>query len=740
MEDGVYLGVWTNWSRGPIFGATFTTTRDCGNFLISFTAVFIGFVASRFWRIICLGLHRLYSTSQPRDLIYHQRQITLRNATSPEAALWTRIRPVCLLAIICLVAFTIAGVFSASISTAIGDEVLIQSSNCGIPKPGIHKEPTSLPVVGYASELLNNAANYAQQCYNTGRSPPSGAGIVACNKFVVGNLPTASVDYKAICPFDHKLCRTQTSNIRLDTGNIGNDELGFNIPGSDAFSWRYVLQCAPLSTAGYMTRVTHENGLGTVRFHYGRADMSSAYNHTTQDFIWEVDDLNHQYPNKTGRWPKGLNFRLGYIYSPVIDGKIQPGYNGLIPELTRSNGDTTIIFLSGNEVSFVQRMNDDWYKATTNLPWPIVRMGDSRNTTVYGPSVAASPMGCMEQWQWCRKTGPKYETDCGPLAGLWDSLYGGLELFNISRKEFARGSGISHSDPAKSRFLWPTLSTVRNPITLGSMLAQLGTKSLGSQTYLFKGIQLPLPDNQWHLDVTQWWHTILAVVQESWSVSDQFNSPYISVTRLIDINLYTARGIDDPRYRETERPPMNDAERQLSQKIRSAQHTSFSLFGLLFTFFTGTLIIIVSYALEPLLGWLYRRKKYPPYAYFEWTTNASLQLHRLAHEELGLHEFSNCTEKVPVLESNPVLASLDISDLTHPKLSRRERTDDVVYSDTEEEQEVPDEISPSGLTVAEDIQENHGQSGELGIELETIFNATRVSSALYIHNSRDDTR
>lgn len=50
----VYLGTWTNWSRGRVMGATLTTTRQYGNLFIAFTAFFVGFVASRFWKMAWL--------------------------------------------------------------------------------------------------------------------------------------------------------------------------------------------------------------------------------------------------------------------------------------------------------------------------------------------------------------------------------------------------------------------------------------------------------------------------------------------------------------------------------------------------------------------------------------------------------------------------------------------------------------------------------------------------------------
>lgn len=75
VQYDIYLGTWVNWQRGPILGATVTLQSRYGLLLLSFTATFVGFVASRFWRIITLILHRIYSTPEPRDALHHQRQV-----------------------------------------------------------------------------------------------------------------------------------------------------------------------------------------------------------------------------------------------------------------------------------------------------------------------------------------------------------------------------------------------------------------------------------------------------------------------------------------------------------------------------------------------------------------------------------------------------------------------------------------------------------------------------------------
>lgn len=83
----VHLGVWTDWSRGRVLGATLTLDRQQANLLIAFTASFVVFVGSRFWHILCLFLHQIYSTSDLRDALHHQRQVVLRNSGTSDAGL-----------------------------------------------------------------------------------------------------------------------------------------------------------------------------------------------------------------------------------------------------------------------------------------------------------------------------------------------------------------------------------------------------------------------------------------------------------------------------------------------------------------------------------------------------------------------------------------------------------------------------------------------------------------------------
>jgi hypothetical protein len=92
------------------------------------------------------------------------------------------------------------------------------------------------------------------------------------------------------------------------------------------------------------------------------------------------------------------------------------------------------------------------------------------------------------------------------------------------------------------------------------------------------------------------------------------------------------------------------------QMILTSEYTSFSLFGLLFTYIVGCVLIVSSYVLEPIHAYLERRRQSPGYSYFEWNVNATLQLQRLAYQGLGSGEWGDYEESIPkTKEAEPLV-------------------------------------------------------------------------------------
>lgn len=317
LDSYVHVGLWTDWSHGSVLGKRLTLTRSDANLLIAFTAFFIAFVATQFWRLFCLVHHRYSSSSIPQNALYYQQQVILRNSASAEVGLLSFLRlswswrklglrcllpllPLCSLTILIIAAFTIAGGFSSQISSATGDTVLLDHQKCGFISPPANFSDSN-PFKSLFARKISNAANYAQQCYLN-----NSAGLLDCNRFVVDRIPWES-ETNASCPFSDTICRDAQYNIRLDTGHIDtNDILGLNAPPRERSSSRYVLHCSPLVTEGYksVTNVSDEGAL--VQYNYGWSSEGGRSNITARNYTYAVPDTHSQYL----RGHTGANLKL----------------------------------------------------------------------------------------------------------------------------------------------------------------------------------------------------------------------------------------------------------------------------------------------------------------------------------------------------------------------------------------------------------------------------------------------
>ncbi|KAG6359856.1 hypothetical protein INS49_010909 [Diaporthe citri] len=643
-EYMVYHGIWTNWSRGPVMGATLTLSRADGNYLLAFTAFFISMVSARFWRILCFIAHNKFSTPEPRDAVHHQRQAILRNSASAPSGLWiilqliwtwrrvadrllARAMPVILTAVICAAAFTVAGGFSSQLSTGISKEVLLDGSRCGIINAG--DDAPGNAVLFHDSNGLSNAANYAQQCYSVNISR-----AFDCTTFVQPTLPSI-IDRNAPCPFDRGICRSNTSNIHLDTGHIDSSQfLGINAPRSERVLFRSTLTCAPLVTENYSDNITLPSGNFT-RYYYGPQQIFKY-----QDFTYQAPGLNSQYPRISDHTKsRGKNLQVAVIQAKPLNGAIvdTSDFNP-ISELFRDDGDLTIAFLVGNGVWYSEKTTDPWYRGTVPSETWRWLSPNSTDEVAYTPDEAASPLGCLQQFQICNVD----ENHCGPLKGFYDYQFHSASVFNISEEAIENDELFVENNPLGQRFQWFTgVMAYGGSIDIFRALSQLGAYSLSSQSSMRQGYMGLLAENQWQLDVERWWSIGLASMQAG----------------MVDVAVGPTEAALQPY---TIHPPSSYIQDSFcnSQKILTTRSTSFSLFGIYFTYVVGTIIVIVSYSLEPVQNFLYRRKKIAEYARLEWATTESLQLQRVAYQGIGSGTWAGHFDAVPMTESDELMGDL----------------------------------------------------------------------------------
>jgi hypothetical protein len=202
-----------------------------------------------------------------------------------------RLVPAVLMALFCVAAFIVASGYSSQITSSAGTEVLIDGTNCGFITSD---EYNNIDVISNFNRKLVNALNYAQQCYNTD-SP----GLADCENFVTSRIPMF-LDKQAPCPFPGPVCRTNTSNLLLDTGFINShDHHGINAPADERLFLRAVLHCAPLVTTGFSQNYTGRYSNYTL-YDYGPSGPSIG----SLNFTYMARSLENQYSFDRGEVPE----------------------------------------------------------------------------------------------------------------------------------------------------------------------------------------------------------------------------------------------------------------------------------------------------------------------------------------------------------------------------------------------------------------------------------------------------
>lgn len=175
------------------------------------------------------------------------------------------------------------------------------------------------------------------------------------------------------------------------------------------------------------------------------------------------------------------------------------------PRLFRPDADLYLIFLSGNGVGFYDPTEDPWYR--TFIPWKNTTaiandVAGQWYKTVYRPEEAASPMGCIQQHQYCNA-----EHECGELGSSYDAQKTAANLFGTQLNGNTSGQALSE-------YNW-FQTIIYSSYDIMAIIKNLGTASLASRGYFNGGYMSQISNEQWKLDVTHWWATLMALKQSA---------------------------------------------------------------------------------------------------------------------------------------------------------------------------------------------------------------------------------
>ena len=464
------------------------------------------------------------------------------------ASLLKRIFPSLLLSFFTLSSSLVAGIFSSRVATSSNGEVLISSLNCGGLFQPSSISPVGGPVYSYFNTWMESSYNYAQSCYgsNTFRKD--------CTLYPRQSLPF-SITRDIACPFpgQDSICRNMSGNIQIDTGFINSHfDLGINAPPENRFLLRFVAECAPLLTDRY-TRVQKSAAIGTL--------INILYGPTRRDFN---SGATYQYPNATT--PNNIDYG---IFDYVLDVESTAFGWTPIPELHVTDGDVIVLFLSSNNIWFLNKTADPWYSAQELVEYLLV---GNNQIPLYAHDDAVRALGCRERFQFCNPNLPG-NSSCTPLTS--------------SRQAFQLGFQLWQDLTQQAYFNW---STSFFNIGIDTTVSIIGTAALQSRNTLSDGIQWFIPDNQWELEVENLFKVSLASLQRS--VVDQ------------------AMGPADPALLPMLKRPNTPEEQKVcaNQKIRSYSYASINVLGLVIIFAIGGLIIVMSFALPIIVRWIQKRQ------------------------------------------------------------------------------------------------------------------------------------
>jgi hypothetical protein len=312
-----------------------------------------------------------------------------------------------------------------------------------------------------------------------------------------------------------------------------------------------------------------------------------------------------------------------------------------ISTLNPKDADMTIIFLAPNAIKYNYPTSDPFFSANF-----YVELGSYNgvNLSYFSGDEYVSAMACTDQYQYCNIASGTEEPECTALTG-YQQAFAGLNSTRLNLNNIQYG--IASRIALTSR----TLSTYHS-------ISGRGAAALRAQETIYDRVQqIPLPSNQWQIELDSWFATSLAKLQHS----------------IVEYAAPTVRKQDMPVGTYLQQPFDTVSKAMCySQKVSLTGSTvSFSVLGLSIILAVGGMIVLVYLLLEPVVGWLQRRYGWGEYRRVRWIMDDKFQVQRMAFEESGMGgQWMNLDEGVPFTSDKMVkFGDLHGVDFSAPRLS-----------------------------------------------------------------------
>ncbi|OQN99262.1 hypothetical protein B0A48_15111 [Cryoendolithus antarcticus] len=571
-----------------------------GAILAAALPIFVTSAGSGFWFLVRFATHQARAASvDPNDVsnplghdgLYCQQQVVLRNADTPSGAAWTvtkitwawrnasiksisRSLPLLVIAILVYISFAAASLLTAQVQSAATTDVLIVGTTCGVWN--FTGEPTVVGSEAAAKFLAQTraAALYARKCYD------SDAEGTQCSQFASQAIGYA-IDSQAKCPF------AGDSDIHL----------GINAPYKQRLQVQKVTTCSPLDMTGYQRAASDVTG-----------SLPYSWNDTfVENLLGPNLDNNYTYRyNLHGAYDDvGYGYTLDAVaFYAGADGNAWSPISEIRPE----DADLTVLFLGSDHVVYNTVVADPFYRADVQgLP-----VNDT-DPPYYIPNRHITAMACLDQYRFCN---PALADSCTPLTSLSKVLNA---VPDIGLSDWQHGTKVRIG-------YYLTLSSIYYSV------AMRGAAALMASDTLLGSIQPSLPDNQYELELMNWFNISLARLQQG--VVEYASGPSQLGT--------TGRVYVDNSL----------IERALchSQKIRSPKgYYNFSVFGVGIIVVAGLLLIILGLCLDAIVGGIKRYIGRGEYSSMAWALDQELQLQRMAYEGHGWPGWDHNDDSIPFM-------------------------------------------------------------------------------------------
>ncbi|KAL8687209.1 MAG: hypothetical protein Q9218_006557 [Villophora microphyllina] len=628
----IYTGAWINWSHGRLLGSTITLLDGHGALLTAFLAIFVTAAGSACWQILSYSMYQRRATHQYRDALHHQVQAIFRNTGTSAIAAWQAVQlhwywrkqgntplartlPVFVLALLNLLFFGLAGIFSSQVTKAAGNEVLINSPHCGFPVPPREATPSAAFDLLQLAETLT-ATTYSQACYGKAKDK------LQCNQFVRPSLSSTSIR-NATCPFSPNLCwYGATGAYAIDSGLLDSFHvLGINAPTSQRIQYRKLTTCSPIHMKDYHDVLNDTDpsqiAYGDTLININLGEIVGVSNYTFRYNLHTfVDNIGYQ-----------LTSFLAIAGSPT--NSWVP-----VPALNRTDGDITLALLTANSIVYEEPVADPFYSASNSTP---MAEDDGTNASYYSPDYDVTAIACMDQHQFCNPVNHK----CTQLTGSNMFTQNNAQFLPL---KFNRAQYLTAEQ----------ISAIMLSLTTHVGLHARGANALrASETVHNSFFQIGLPDTQWMIEVSSWFDVAMAKLQ----------------AKMVQ---YATGPTNVPAGYSVIKLP-SDASLDIckNQIIRNnSGTTSFSVLGVAIILIVGSLLIVTSLVLEPALGFARRQMRRNEYKSLQYIADGTWQLQRLAYEEAGQGHWSGGANTVPLTRKGDTMGLPRNADVKHPRLGR----------------------------------------------------------------------